>query len=541
MVFAFAIKAFPWKLACLISIPFLLIAINRHHPDDNQLTNYSSGLRSDSSRVRFLQTKETTVCTLDCCRQYEATLCSSSDDNWTKSIPLALQILLVIFLTCLSSLYSGLTLGLLGLDKTGLEIIMAGESPERAEMARKVYSIRKNGNLLLCTLILGNVTCNSFLSILMEQYFGGLIALIASTILIVILGEIMPQAIIAKYALEIGSRSVPLVTAMLYILYPFAYPLAFCLNKMLGNELPTTYSNAELTKLLEIHVAEGKVDAEIADAMTGALKFKNLVVEKVMTTIDKVYMLDVEEKLSFKTIADIFKTGYSRVPVYEVSRNNIIGLLLVKDLIFVDPEDDTPVRSFVQIFGRGVHVVWLNDKLGDILKELKKGKSHMALVRDVNNDDESRDPFYEIKGIVTLEDIIEEILGDEIIDETDAFVDGTHSQKVFRSDAFDWGRLRLLDSKIVDQKLSDGEVNAITAHLRTNYASYFTLLSDNQLRNFVKEASVEELTEAVLDMNQQLPHDLIYERGVETDVCTLVLSGMDTASPGNIFADCFLP
>ena len=114
-------------------------------------------------------------------------------------------------------------------------------------------------------------------------------------------------------------------------------------------------------------------------------------------------MLSVDDKLSFETIAKIFKTGYSRIPVYEVSRDNVIGLLFVKDLIFIDPEDEVPIRSFIQIFGRGVHVVWPDDTLGDVLAELKQGKTHLALVRDVNNVDESQDPFYEVKGIITLE------------------------------------------------------------------------------------------------------------------------------------------
>lgn len=84
------------------------------------------------------------------------------------------------------------------------------------------------------------------------------------------------------------------------------------------------------------------------------------------------------------------------------SKNNIIGLLFVKDLIFIDPEDETPIRNFVQIFGRNVHVVWPVDKLGDVLRELKEGRSHMALVRDVVSDGDC-DPYYEIKGIITLE------------------------------------------------------------------------------------------------------------------------------------------
>jgi metal transporter CNNM len=114
-------------------------------------------------------------------------------------------------------------------------------------------------------------------------------------------------------------------------------------------------------------------------------------------------MLPVDEKLSFETIGKIFKTGYSRIPIYEISKNNVIGLLFVKDLIFIDPEDEVPIRSFIQIFGRSVHVVWPDDTLGDVLAELKKGRSHLGVVRDVNNVDESQDPFYEVKGIITLE------------------------------------------------------------------------------------------------------------------------------------------
>ena len=75
--------------------------------------------------------------------------------------------------------------------------------------------------------------------------------------------------------------------------------------------------------------------------------------KEVMTPLEHTFMLNVEEKLNFGTIATIFKTGYSRIPVYEASVFNVIGLLFVKDLIFVDPEDETPIRNFVQIFGRG--------------------------------------------------------------------------------------------------------------------------------------------------------------------------------------------
>ena len=224
------------------------------------------------------------------------------------------------------------------------------------------------------------------------------------------------------------------------------------------------------------------------------------------------------------------RSGYSRIPVYEISRDNVIGLLFVKDLIFVDPDDDTPIRNFVQIFGRGVHVVWPDDKLGVVLRELKQGRSHMALVRDVNNEDPNADPYYELKGIITLEDIIEVILQDEIVDETDVFIAGDNIQ--LDRTSFDWARLRLLDSKITDKMLSPDEVKAVCAHLRTNHATSVSALSDVQLKTFIASQKVHDFKEAEQEVNEELPSDLMYKKGEMTNFCTLILSGKVTVLAG---------
>lgn len=206
--------------------------------------------------------------------------------------------------------------------------------------------------------------------------------------------------------------------------------------------------------------------------------------------------------------------------------------MFTKDLIFIDPEDATRVEDFVNIFGRDLLSVWQDDKLGDVLRELKTGRSHMALVRDVNNENPDQDPFYEVKGIITLEDIIEEILGEEIVDETDAFVDGTHSQRVYREENFEFGRLRLLDSKIVDERLSSEEVMAVTAHLSKNHHKVVSLLSDHQLDRLIRETPVSNLPAAEMEYGQQFPDDLLYERGVPSDTCTLILAGKVTVLAG---------
>ncbi|KAL3763742.1 hypothetical protein ACHAW5_006186 [Stephanodiscus triporus] len=240
-----------------------------------------------------------------------------------------------------------------------------------------------------------------------------------------------------------------------------------------------------------------------------------------MTPLAETFMLSAGERLGFDVVAKIFRMGYSRIPIYEVSKSNIIGLLFRQGSHFLDPEDEIPVKNFVQIFGRGLHVVWADDHLGDVLKLLKRG-SHMALVRDVNSGDGNEDPFYEIKGILTLEDIIEVILGDDIIDETDdpadfndpesvvatsnsaLYIDGFLEKSINdmngrrgSSLAFDWeSRLRLLDERPVDEHLRTDEVRAVAAHLKTNYSKAVELISNKQLQSLLSSVPITEVQPA---------------------------------------------
>lgn len=141
------------------------------------------------------ETAAAETCTVDCCMQYEETMCPN-DNAWIEAIPFWLQIVLIVLFLCSSALFSGLTLGLMSLDKTGLEIVMGGDDPQAALYAKKIYPIRENGNLLLCTLLLGNVAVNALLSIFLAAYTGGIIGFVSSTFLIVIFGEIVPQALV---------------------------------------------------------------------------------------------------------------------------------------------------------------------------------------------------------------------------------------------------------------------------------------------------------------------------------------------------------
>ena len=377
-----------------------------------------------------------------------------------------LQWVTIVVLACFSALFSGLTLGLLSLDKIGLKIVMASENETMANYAKIIAPVRENGNLLLCTLLLGNVAVNAYLSILMAEISSGLVGFLTSTAVIVIFGEIIPQASCSRYALQIGSRAIPLVKVLIILMYPICWPLSKVLDWVLGDELGTIHSHTELTELLRMHVQHGAIDVEQGQISEGAITYNDKKVRDVMSSFDDAYVISAADQLNFKKITEIFKSGFSRIPVYDKDKHDIIGILLVKDLIFVDPDDETPVRNFIQIFGRNFHLLWPDDTLGDTLRIFKAGKSHMAIVRDVNNDGPG-DPFYEMKGIVTLEDIIEEILQDEIHDETDQnpINDG--------GDLFDYSKLRLLDSgKLEYEKLTDAEALAIGAHWAKNVAAF---------------------------------------------------------------------
>lgn len=214
----------------------------------------------------------------------------------------------IVILLSFSAMFSGLTLGLMSLDKIGLEIVIGAGQAEGADdqqrrearYAQQIQPLREDGNLLLCTLLLGNVAVNSLLSILMADLTGGTTGFLVSTAAIVIMGEIVPQATCSRYALRIGSFAVPVVRFIKYLLLVFTWPLSKMLNVILGDEIGTIHGRGELMKLLRIHVDHHALEKEEGDIVMGALSYKDIAVEDVMTPIKKVKMLCVTDRLNFQ-------------------------------------------------------------------------------------------------------------------------------------------------------------------------------------------------------------------------------------------------
>jgi len=316
--------------------------------------------------------------------------------------------LIIISLVLLSGLFSGLTLGLLSLNKDGLKRKISLGDKE----AKKVYSVRKKGNQLLCTLLLGNVGVNSALAVFLGSVTSGFAAGLTATGLIVIFGEILPQATFSRYALKIGAKTAWLVKIFIFILFPICWPIAWILDRSLGEEMQAIYSKKELMKIIEEHeeTKESEIDADEERIIKGALSFSDKSAESIMTPRTVVFALEIDTIIDKKLLDKIKKEGFTRIPIYQNSIDNIIGVLYSKDLINVKLK--TKIKNICR--KEKILIISKDLKLDKLLNTFIKVKTHLACVKN---------EYQEFEGVVTLEDVIEEILRLEIMDETDKIAD----------------------------------------------------------------------------------------------------------------------
>lgn len=318
-----------------------------------------------------------------------------------------LDFIIVILLVSLSGLFSGLTLGLLGLDKTELERkIKLGDS-----QAKKVYAVRKKGNLLLCTLLLGNVAVNSTLAIFLGNIASGVIGGVAATGLIVLFGEIIPQASISRYALTVGAKTVWIVKIFMVILFPICWPISKALDKALGEEMPTIWSKHEIKEIIKLHKESSKssIESNEEKIILGALSFSDKTAEDILTPRSVVFFLNENTLINEDLLEKIKDSGFTRIPIYRKSIDKIIGTLHSKDLI------NTKERKIKDVYKKKkILKISSTKKLNPILNQFIKERIHIASVFN---------EYKEFVGIVTLEDIIEEVFNTEIVDEDDKVVD----------------------------------------------------------------------------------------------------------------------
>jgi len=319
-----------------------------------------------------------------------------------------LKYLIIVILIFFSALFSGLTLGLMGLSVSELKRKMSLGNKDAA----KVYRIRRRGNLLLTTLLVGNVAINSALAIFLGSITSGFAAGLIATALIVVFGEIAPQAIFSRFALSLGAKTAWFVQIFIWLLYPVCWPIAWVLDKTLGEEMPTIYSKKELMKIIEEHESarESDIDAEEEKIVKGALSFSDKKVRDVMTPRTVVYTVESSRKIDSNLLDNLKNSGYSRFPVYRGKIDNIVGILYLRQLL----GEKIIGKTIGQVMDKKVLFIDERKNLDDAFLAFLRTHHHLFIVHD---------EFNALSGIVTLEDVLEEIISDEIVDETDLYRD----------------------------------------------------------------------------------------------------------------------
>eukprot|EP01060_Flectonema_neradi_P038622 TRINITY_DN8176_c0_g1_i1.p1 TRINITY_DN8176_c0_g1~~TRINITY_DN8176_c0_g1_i1.p1 ORF type:complete len:601 (+),score=77.56 TRINITY_DN8176_c0_g1_i1:64-1866(+) len=460
--------------------------------------------------------------------------CPLSDDG-SSGIPLWISVSAGIILLCLSGCFSGLTLGLMGLDSMALRAVAEGGQEPARSYAQAITPIRKDGNLLLCTLLLGNVMVNVMIPILLADLTNGLVGFAASTIFIVVFGEIVPQATCSRYALYIGAKSIPLVSFFMFVLYLFAKPIALVLDKVLGRDAGQVYDKSELKQLLWQHLTEEKLEEREYQIVTRGLDLQKTEIEAIMTPEDKIYKLDIETMLTMDKLLEIWQTGHSRIPVvervpnmesaYPPHREEYIGILYTKDLITCRVEDRVTVRQVLAFYNRGPPLFLdKNTKLDDALDAYKKRKTHMSIVTETISPDVG-DPHVEVAGIATLEDLIEQLVGEEIVDEHDTYVNigASRMKKTDRSTTVPLGALQLqLKNMHHEQAL------AVAKFLQYSLSDPFSGFSESQIVYLLNRVGIRELRCSVKNVPDSVTSQdnvWLYKHGRTMENFTMVLSG----------------
>lgn len=456
-----------------------------------------------------------------------------------------------IALVLCSGAFSGLTLGLLSLSLESLELLRASGTDEQKKWAKRIYPVRSRGNLLLCTLLLGNTIVNVLISMLSGQLLSPAVGTVVGTLVIFVFGEILPQSVCSRHGLRVGAASVWLIVPLMALLSPVTLPIAWLLDRLVGSEMRTMYNKRQLGRLLEMQELgdDPAITGEDRQLLSGALTFAEKSVGFVMTKLVDVFMIPITASLDFDTLKSIYTSGYTRIPVYRDLRSRVVGLLFAKDLILVDPNDEIPVSAFLALASpASINAAPMSTMLDKMLQEVQRSHSHMWFIVDELTSD-ALGPRASILaadgvvGIVTMEDIMEELISDEIIDESDTITDNATRRAVVelraprRMEFFEMLQRRdeLSGGSVAPMHVSRAratadEVRALASYLGSNVpqlraASGVPLSS---LRRLIQRCPVH-----VVSAEEVARGCYLFVRGVPANFCCLALHGRIQVHAGN--------
>ena len=328
-------------------------------------------------------------------------------------VELWVEIVILSVLIGLSGFFSGLEVALVGIRKSKvIQLFQEGKKGSKA-----LHKLKTNPSWMMSSVNLGNnlvnVGASALATSLAIRLFGddGLgIAVGVMTFLILVFGEITPKTYCNANSTKIALRYAPVLLTFSYVFYPvvkFFEIITRAVVKLTGSSyMPPPITEEDIKGVIDQGLEEKAIEKEEMKLVKGALKFDDTVIRSVMTPRTKMFTLN-SKMLLFEALPQINQSGHSRIPIYGDTKDDIVGFIHARDIL-KELEKDNKMTSLEQIARKPVFASQ-EKMVSSLLKEMQGRRTHMAIVIDEHNG---------VEGLVTLEDLVEEIVG-EIEDETD--------------------------------------------------------------------------------------------------------------------------
>lgn len=318
-----------------------------------------------------------------------------------------IEIVGIIVLIVLYALFSGLEIAIVGTRRSKVMRLYR----KKIRGSSSLYKLKSNPSRMTSSVNLGNTLVNVASSVLAADVAikllgnqGVGIAIGVMTFVILVFGEILPKTYSNIQSEKVALWFSDFLLAFTYVMYPFVLFLEWITKLFLrvvgGYYYPKPITEEDIKEVVDLGLSEKAIEQEEHELVHRALEFDDKPILDVMTKKKNIFSLDRDSKLS-DVFVKIKEKGFSRIPVYSKDPKNIEGVLHIWDIARL-PEKEHKITRLGDI-ARKPLFVYSNEKISDLLMELKKNASHMAIILDENDD---------LQGIITVEDLLEEIVGD---------------------------------------------------------------------------------------------------------------------------------
>ena len=323
------------------------------------------------------------------------------------------EVAALIAMIGLSGYFSGLEVALVSIRRSKIEQMVK----DKVRGASSLHKLKSNPSRMMSSVNLGNnlasIAATALATDISLKFFGddGLaIAIGIMTFLILIFGEITPKTYCNANAAKVAIKNSRILLIFGYVFFPIVWIFEMITKGMIkltgSSDMPPGLTEDEIKEVVEQGYKDKAIEKQESELVHGALNFDDIVIRTVMTPRTKMFKLNSKMML-FEALPEINKSGFSRIPVFADSADQIVGIVHVRDVL-KKLEGNEKVISLEQIMREPVFVSQ-EKRVSDLLKEMQGRRTHMAIVLD---------EFGGVEGCVTLEDLLEEIVG-EIQDETD--------------------------------------------------------------------------------------------------------------------------